>query len=160
MTIDDYDEVVALWRANPGVGLSAADSREGVSRYLDDDHCVGFVACDGGSDGDAGGDADRDADREADGCAAAAAIVGAVLCGHDGRRGYVTHLAVAESHRRKGVGGALSDRCIEWLCDQRIDKCHVVVFADNDQAMDYYRATGWIERTELVLFSRFTAERK
>jgi ribosomal protein S18 acetylase RimI-like enzyme len=136
MTIEDYDEVAALWRANPGVGLSAADSREGIARYLDDEHCVGFVA--------RAGDAGR------------AAIVGAVLCGHDGRRGYVTHLAVDESHRRKGVGAALSDRCIAWLRDRGIDKCHVVVFADNGEAMNHYRATGWIERTELVMFSKFT----
>jgi ribosomal protein S18 acetylase RimI-like enzyme len=141
MTLEDYDRVIALWRATPGVGLSAADSREGVARYLEDDHCAGFVAC----DGDAGGDLD------------AAGIIGAVLCGHDGRRGYVTHLAVAESHRRKGVGAALSDRCIEWLRDQRIDKCHVVVFADNGEAADYYRATGWIERKELMLFSKLTS---
>jgi putative acetyltransferase len=137
MTIEDHDQVVALWRTDSGVGLSVSDSREGVARYLDDDHCVGFVACDGNAD--------------------EAAIVGAVLCGHDGRRGYVTHLAVVESHRRRGIGAALSDRCIEWLRDQGIDKCHVVVFADNHEAMDYYRATGWIERTELVLFSKFTS---
>lgn len=67
MTIQDYDEVLALWRTSEGVGLSDADSDEGVARFLDRNPGLSFVARDGEH------------------------LVGAVLCGHDGRRGYIHH---------------------------------------------------------------------
>ena len=85
-------------------------------------------------------------------------VVGVVLCGHDGRRGYLTHLAVARTHRRRGIGRALADRSIRMLADEGIDKCHIVVFRDNHAALTHWRDTGWIERTELSVFSKFTAD--
>jgi ribosomal protein S18 acetylase RimI-like enzyme len=132
MTIEDYDDVDALWRASPGVGLAGADSRPGVAAYLHENPGMSSVA--------------RDGDR----------LVGAVLCGHDGRRGYVSHLAVAAPHRRSGIGRELVERCLTKLADAGIDKCHVFVFSDNEDALEFWRGSGWTERTELVMLSRFT----
>lgn len=134
MTLDDYEDVRALWSASPGVGLSPADSREGVEQYLRANPGTSMVALAGGK------------------------LVGAVLCGHDGRRGYLSHLAVADSHRRTGVASRLVDRCISALQHAGIDKCHIVVFRDNEGALAFYRATGWFDRDELAFLSRFTGD--
>jgi ribosomal protein S18 acetylase RimI-like enzyme len=134
MTPDDYDEVEALWRASEGVGLSVADTREGVEAFLERNPGLSTVAtCDG-------------------------RVIGVVLCGHDGRRGYLSHLAVARPHRLRGIGRALADRTVGLLARAGIDKCHIVAFVANKDALAYWRAAGWTERTELTMFSKFTRE--
>lgn len=132
LVIGDYDEVAELWDSVPGIGLSGADSREGISALLERNPGLSTVATDGRR------------------------LVGVVLCSHDGRRGYLTHLAVAKSHRRSGIGRTLADTCIELLAGAGIEKCHIVVFTNNADALAYWRSTGWIERTELAVLSRFT----
>lgn len=132
MTPGDYDEAAALWEKSEGVGLSDADTPEGVEAFLARNPGLSSVAtCD---------------DR----------VVGVVLCGHDGRRGYLSHLAVSRPHRRRGIGRALVERTMALLADAGIDKCHIVVFGTNEEAAAYWRGTGWTERTELRMFSRFT----
>jgi ribosomal protein S18 acetylase RimI-like enzyme len=132
MTPQDYDAVIALWRAVEGVGLSDADAPEAIGRYLDRNPGLSFTAWDG--------------DR----------LIGAVLCGHDGRRGYVHHLAVRAGHRRRGVGRALAERCIAALREAGIDKCHLFVYVDNPAARAFWARSGWMEREELVIMSRYT----
>jgi ribosomal protein S18 acetylase RimI-like enzyme len=136
MTARDHDEVAALWRSCPGVGLSDSDTRGGVTRFLDANPGLSFVALDG--------------DR----------LVGAVLCGHDGRRGYVTHLAVAPEARRGGLGRELVERCLAALRREGIQKCHLFVFADNESAQAFWTAAGWSERPELRVFSRFIVDER
>lgn len=132
MTPHHYEQVLALWHTSEGIGLSAADSPAAIARYLDRNPDLSFVAYDGET------------------------LVGAVLCGHDGRRGFIHHLAVAPSHRRVGVGRALVERCLSALHTAGIDKCHLFVFASNHHARAFWQATGWFERPELVLISRYT----
>jgi ribosomal protein S18 acetylase RimI-like enzyme len=134
MAPHDYDEVLALWRACPGVGLSASDTREVVTRFIGANPELSFVA--------------REEGR----------LVGAVLCGHDGRRGYITHLAVAPDARRQGLARELVERCLGALGREGIGKCHLFVFTDNADARSFWKATGWTERTELRVFSRFIAD--
>ena len=88
MMIDDYDEVRDLWLSTDGVQISDTDSREGLERFLERNAGLSFVA--------------RDAQK----------LVAAVLCGHDGRRGYIDQLAVLPSHRRQGIGRSLVSRCL------------------------------------------------
>ncbi|MBN2004426.1 MAG: GNAT family N-acetyltransferase, partial [Anaerolineae bacterium] len=88
LTLSDYNAVLALWQSSEGVGLSDADSREAIGRYLARNPGLSFTAWDGDE------------------------LTGAVLCGHDGRRGYVHHLAVKPAHRRQGLGKALAARCL------------------------------------------------
>ena len=85
-------------------------------------------------------------------------LIAAVLCGHDGRRGYVTHLAVDPEARGRGVGRELVERCLAALRRDRIEKCHLFVFADNADARSFWRGVGWTERGELAVFSRFLAD--
>jgi N-acetylglutamate synthase len=91
MTIAHYDEVMALWKKAETIGLSSADGKEKIKVYLARNPGMSFVAKESGI------------------------IVGAALCGHDGIRGYLHHLAVAKSRRKKCIGRKLVDRCIESL---------------------------------------------
>ena len=132
MTIQDYDEVLALWQTSEGVGLSDADSEESIVRYLARNPGLSFVA----------------RDREH--------LVGTVLCGHDGRRGYIHHLAVSESHRHQGLGRALVGRCLSALRRAGIDKCHIFVFGDNQDTVAFWKSIGWTQRIELIMMSQYT----
>ena len=132
MTIQDYGAVIVLWQSVEGVGLSDADAREPIARYLEHNPGLSFTAWDGD------------------------VLVGAVLCGHDGRRGYVHHLTVRESHRRQGIGKALVERCLAALKAEGIDKCHLFVFAVNEDAIGFWKSIGWTQRVDLVVMSRYT----
>ncbi|NPV86509.1 MAG: GNAT family N-acetyltransferase [Anaerolineae bacterium] len=130
MTVSDYEEALALWQSTPGIGLSAADSRDAITRFLERNGELCFVARRG------------------------AQLVGTVLCGHDARRGYIYHLAVRQGERRAGVGRALVQKALEALGRQDIQKCHIFVYADNQEGLLFWRSTGWLERPELIIMSK------
>jgi N-acetylglutamate synthase len=125
----DYDEVMALWYATEGLTLREADSREAIFRYLERNPGLSFVARDAGH------------------------LVGAVLAGSDGRRGYLQHLAVASSHRGRGVGRALAERALDALRALGIAKCHLMVRQENAAARAFWEHMGWQDRADVVLMS-------
>ena len=129
MAPTDYDAVYALWKSVPGIGLSAADSREAIERYLERNPGMSFVA--------------KDENK----------LVGAVLCGHDGRRGYLHHLAVDPNCQRQGIGQRLANTCLEALKTAGIDRCHIFVYGDNITGLAFWQAGDWYTRPELVLMS-------
>ena len=130
MSASDYDEVFALWEKSEGIGLSGADSRESIGRYLKRNPGLSFVARDGGK------------------------LVGAVLCGHDGRRGYLHHLAVKPSHRRQGIGEALVARCLVGLRAAGIGKCHLFIFHENIEGQAFWRSVDWKDRADIKVMSK------
>jgi putative acetyltransferase len=83
-------------------------------------------------------------------------LAGVVLCGHDGRRGYIHHLAVSHSHRRQGIGRALVARCLAALERAGIGKCHIFVFRENEAALAFWQGTDWIDRVDLTMLSQYT----
>jgi ribosomal protein S18 acetylase RimI-like enzyme len=125
----DYDEVMALWSSTEGLTLREADSREAISRYLARNPGLSFVA--------------RDEGR----------LVGAVLAGTDGRRGYLQHLAVTPSHRNRGLGRALTERAVDALKVLGISKCHLMVRQENAEARAFWARLGWHERADVTLMS-------
>ncbi len=125
----DYDEVLALWRATEGLTLRDADSREAISRYLDRNPGLSFLA--------------RDEGR----------LVGAVLAGTDGRRGYLQHLAVTPSHRGMGLGRKLARQVVAAFRSLGIAKCHVMVREENEGAKLFWAHLGWTERDDVTLMS-------
>ncbi len=131
MTLDDYEPVLVMWQATEGMGLSQADSREAMARYLSRNPGLSLVAL--SSQGE---------------------LAGAVLCGHDGRRGLLHHLAVAPSFRGQGLGRALVERCLAGLAAEGIDKCHLFVYTRNQSGRAFWEVAGWYERPELVLMSK------
>ena len=127
MTIDDYDAVYALWDSLPGIGLHEyEDSLEGMTYYLrrNPDSC--FVAEEDGE------------------------IIGAVLCGNDGRRGYVNHLAVAQEHRGRGLGRALVDACRAAMRKEGIQRCSFVAYRSNQAGNAFWDAVGSVRRDEML----------
>ena len=85
------------------------------------------------------------------------ALIGAVLCGNDGRRGYIHHLAVSQSHRHQGLGRELVDRCLNALRRIGIQKYHIFVFGGNADAVAFWNMIGWTQRVELTIMSRSIA---
>jgi ribosomal protein S18 acetylase RimI-like enzyme len=130
MAISDYDEVRALWEASEGIEVSANDSRQSIARFLKRNAGLSFVARQEGQ------------------------LVGAVLCSHDGRRGYIDQLAVLKSHRRQGIGRSLVSRCIFNLMRLGIHRWNLFVFEDNQEAIAFWKKLGWAERVELVTMSQ------
>lgn len=133
LVLRDYDELLALWRSCEGVGLSEGDDRKGVRLFLRRNPGLSFVA--------------RRSGR----------LVGAALCGHDGRRGFLYHVAVAPAERRQGIARSLIDACLKRLRAVGIGKCHIVVYARNKEGWRFWRHLGWVERTELKLMSHTLA---
>ena len=130
MTIADYAPVYALWKASQGVGLSEADSKEGIKHFLARNPGLSYIAVDGEQ------------------------IVGAALCGHDGRRGYIHHLSVDQAHRKQGIGKSLVNRCVFALMQIGIAKCHLFVFGENEGAIQFWNKVGWSQRVELMMMSQ------
>jgi ribosomal protein S18 acetylase RimI-like enzyme len=129
MTIADYDSVRELLGSVPGITVRAADSRAMTERYLSRNPGLSFVA------------------------SLESRIVGCVMCGHDGRRGYLQHLAVEPGQRRRGIGAELVGRCIQTLGLLGIEKIHIDVLAENTQAQDYWTKRGWQMRGDIVRYS-------
>lgn len=131
----DIPAARALWQATPGVGLSAADEPSALRAFLARNPGTSFVA-------------------ESEG-----RLTGTILVGHDGRRGLIHHLAVATDQRRKGLGRDLVAAGLFALHAQGIDKCHLMVFADNAQGAAFWTGIGATRRDELQLYSLSTAPR-
>jgi len=134
MTIDDYDVAYALWESSEGVGLSDADSKVGIKNFLIRNPGLSYVAVDGEK------------------------IIGAALCGHDGRRGYIHHLSVQVAYREQGIGRSLVNRCMFALMRIGIAKCHLFVFDENQGAIKFWEKAGWTQRVELMMMSQHLAE--
>ena len=125
MTMDDYDAAYALWLAC-GNGLNDIDdSREGIARYLKRNPDTAFVAEDGG------------------------VLAGVILCGHDGRRGYIQHMSVLPLYRRRGIGSRLLQRALEALRVQQITKVALVAFRKNAAGNAFWERQGFTVRDDL-----------
>jgi ribosomal protein S18 acetylase RimI-like enzyme len=122
--------VLALWKASEGIGLNESDTREAIAAYLVRNPGFSLVA-------------------EIKGV-----IVGALLCGHDGRRGYLHHLAVASPHRRRGLVRTLVGESLARLRAQGITKCNIFLFANNAAGRAFWLREGWAPREDLVLVQK------
>jgi putative acetyltransferase len=130
MTLADFDEVRRLWENTEGVGLNESDTRPCIALYLERNPNMSFVARSGSK------------------------LIGAVLCGHDGRRGYLHHLAVDETHRRKGVGRRLVQSCLGALERCGILKCNIFVYANNKDGEVFWSREGWSTREDLRMMQK------
>jgi N-acetylglutamate synthase len=134
MTMDDYDDIFSLWKTTASIGLSDADSREGTAAYLRHNPGLSVVVRQNGR------------------------LIGALLCGHDGRRAYLHHLAVASDFRHRGIGRKLVDECLARAAAQGIHKAHAWVYCENQSGLEFWKQIGWTCRTELQVLSRLTGQ--
>lgn len=129
MKIEDYDEVFAMWLITSKRALSSADSKENIEKYLNRNKGLSQVAvCDG-------------------------KIVGTVLSGHDGRRGFIHHMAVLPEYRRHHIGRALAEKAIQKLTDEGIEKTHIFCYKDNKTGQGFWTDFGFERRDDIYDFS-------
>ena len=133
MTINDYDAAIALWSESEGVRIRDADSREGIEKYLQRNPGLSFVA-------EVKGEGEEE-------------LVGTIMAGHDGKRGYVQHLSVADSHRRMGIATQLVNHCLEALKSEGIQKSHLMILPENEAAQTFWASQGWAYRSDILLYS-------
>ena len=127
MTINDYDKVYALWLSCKGIGLNSLDdTRAGIDRFINRNPDTCFVVIDNKR------------------------IVGAVLVGNDGRRGYIYHTAVEPEYQRKGIGKALIDKSMEALNEIGINKVALVAFKQNETGNKFWDNMGLESRGDLI----------
>ena len=129
MTAEDIPDALTLWSGMPGLSLFPCDSREGLSRYLKRNPGLSVVARRDGR------------------------LVGAALAGHDGRRGFLHHVAVTPDFRRRGVGRAMVEWCVNAVAAEGIGRCLILVNAGNDEAKDFWRHIGWIDRPNVQVMA-------
>lgn len=127
MSIADYDQVYQLWTNTEGLGLrSLDDSSEGIHKFLQRNPCTNFIAL------------------------VENKIIGVIVCGHDGRRGYIYHAAVETEYRERGIGKALVNAALDALRREKINKVALVAFSSNDLGNKFWESLGFNLRTDLV----------
>ena len=127
MAIEDYDDVLSLWKSSDAIVLSKVDSQDIIKRLLERNTGLSFVAMDGDK------------------------IIGAVLCSHDGRLGYLSHLVVANAYRRQGIGRQLVSRCMYSLTGLGIHKCILLIMKETEEALKFWRTVDPAGRVSLVM---------
>ena len=132
MTPCDLADVLRLWAATGGVGLNESDTPDQLRAFLDRNPGLSLVARDG------------------------LRLIGAVLCGHDGRRGYLHHLAILPQYRGRGLGRQLVEMCLIALGTLGILKCNIFLYADNATGERFWSHCGWKARADLKVLQRTT----
>ena len=132
MTIEDYEEVYALWTHIQGFGIrSIDDSKKDIVRFLERNPNTSAVAiCDN-------------------------KIVGNILCGHDGRQGSFYHVCVAKNYRRRGIATKMAVFCMRALQDAGINKITLIAFSENEGGNAFWRKIGWTSRSDDVNYYEF-----
>jgi ribosomal protein S18 acetylase RimI-like enzyme len=130
MRVAHLGRVFKLWQETEGVGVERIGHPPNLAAYLKRNAQMSFVA--------------REGDQ----------IIGAVLCGHDGRRGYLHHLAVAKDHRRRGIGTQLVEACLKRLKTLRLLKCNIFVYEGNGSGAAFWKQDDWAHRPDLRLMQK------
>ena len=126
----DIAAALDLWRRSEGIGISDADHPDCLREFLSRNAALSRVAISGEN------------------------LIGTILCGTDGRRGYIHHLAVAPESLRKGIGRALLEATLSALQRIGIRKCHAFVFQSNPFGELFWERSGWQRRDDLHVFSK------
>jgi len=126
MTVEDYEGVYALWQSIDGFAIrSIDDSKDGVERFINRNPNTSVVALDGEK------------------------VVGAILCGHDGRRGCFYHVCVDRDYRLRGIGKSMVVFCMNALKNEHINKVSLIAFTKNDIGNAFWKEIGWTKREDL-----------
>jgi len=127
--IKDFEQALSLWNRTEGMGLSGADTKSEISKFLKKHKGLCFSAFQ------------------------AEQLIGTILCGEDGRRGYIYHLAVDKRYQKLRLGKKLVEQSIAGLHAKGIQKCHLFVIADNEVGMQFWQQIGWELRDDIEVMS-------
>lgn len=130
MKISDFAAISRLWRRTEGIGLNESDTKANIALFLKRNPRMSFVACKGKT------------------------IIGAVLCGHDGRRGYLHHLAVARKHRGNGLGKKLVEASFAALHRAGITRCNIYLINSNAAGEAFWKHNGWTKLNDLQVLQK------
>lgn len=137
MTANDYEELFEMWKNTPNMGLrSLDDSKEGISAFLKRNPNTNFVA--------------YEEDK----------LVGAILSGHDGRRGYIYHTVVLPEYRERGIASGLVDAAVEALQKEGITRVCLNVVETNEQGKKFWIGKGWEKKDFLGFYSKAITEKE
>ncbi|MBP3761178.1 MAG: GNAT family N-acetyltransferase [Ruminococcus sp.] len=126
MTIDYYDDIYELWEKSGENGINTTDdSREGISKYLKRNPKTSFVALDNGK------------------------LIGMIMAGHDGRRGFIHHMLVSAEYRGQGIGRRLVESAMKALDDEGINKVALVAYTNNDNGNKFWERMGFNLRDDI-----------
>ena len=126
MTIQDYEKVYELWMSCKNMGFNDIDdSKEGIARFLERNPNTSFVALENEN------------------------LVGIILGGHDGRRGYIYHLSVNENYRKNGIGSSLVKNCLEAFKQEKFSKVALLVFKYNEAGNSFWEKQGFVLREDI-----------
>lgn len=137
MTIDDYEKLFEMWQSTPNMGLrSLDDSKEGISFFLKRNPNTNFVAYDDNK------------------------LIGAILSGHDGRRGYIYHTVVLPEYRRQGIATNLVDMAVKALQEEGITRVCLNVMETNEQGKKFWIDRGWEKKDFLGFYSKAITDKE
>ena len=126
MTVEDYDDVRALWMTIRGFGIRTLDdSPADIRRFILRNPTTSVVARVGKK------------------------IVGSILCGSDGRQGALYHVCVAKEFRRRGIGTKMVGYCMHQLKLMGINKVSLIAFTSNDAGNAFWNRIGWTRKTDV-----------
>jgi len=117
--ISDYDAALQLWHRVEGLEIAEGDDREGIAQFLARNSGLSRVALDGST------------------------IVGVALCGHDGHRGHIYHLAIDPAYQGSGLGKRLLDECLHGLRKTGVKRVIIMVADDNQRGTKFWERVGW-----------------
>ena len=137
MTIDDYEKLFEMWQSTPNMGLrSLDDSKEGISFFLKRNPNTNFVAYDNNK------------------------LIGAILSGHDGRRGYIYHTVVLPEYHRQGIATNLVDMAVKALQEEGITRVCLNVMETNEQGKKFWIDRGWEKKDFLGFYSKAITDKE
>ena len=131
MKIEDYDELVILWKqAGLPFKPDGRDRREKIAQEISG-QCSLFLVAEINS-----------------------RIVGAVLGTHDGRKGWINRLAVLPHHRHQGIAAALVATVEERLAELGIDIVAGLIEDWNRDSMTVFERLGYQRHPDVLYFSK------
>lgn len=137
MTINDYESLFEMWKSTPNMGLrSLDDSKEGISFFLKRNPDTNFVAFEEGK------------------------LAGAILSGHDGRRGYIYHTVVLPEYRGRGIASELVEMAVAALRKEGITRVCLNVMGTNEQGKKFWTDKGWEKKDFLGFYSKAITDKE
>lgn len=122
---DDIPGALTFWSSIDGLGLTESDNLQAIASFLERNPGFSSLAL-----------------------TASGEVIGAVLCGHNGRAAHLYHLAVSPSHRKLGVATSLLDYCYARLAHAQIPRCNIFVYTGNESGNAFWRRLGWLDPTD------------